>query len=97
MVAMHIWSHKFGPQEFYRDTCSGFLPRLMGVPGRDGILIHAGNTTQDTTGCILVGINDKAGLLSDSRRTFQMLYSKMKAAARNYEGIKVSVTRIYPD
>lgn len=29
--------------------------RLENVPGRDAILIHAGNSTKDTEGCILVG------------------------------------------
>lgn len=27
----------------------------VGVPERSGILFHAGNTTDDTTGCILIG------------------------------------------
>lgn len=29
--------------------------RLQDVPGRDGILIHKGNYTKNTQGCILVG------------------------------------------
>lgn len=29
--------------------------RLQNVAGRDAILIHAGNSTKDTEGCILVG------------------------------------------
>ena len=32
------------------------LPELLDVPGRSQILFHAGNTPDDTQGCILVGL-----------------------------------------
>ena len=33
----------------------GFVYQVMNVPNRDEILIHVGNTIDDTEGCILVG------------------------------------------
>lgn len=32
------------------------LPRLHGIEGYDGVLIHMGNWAKDTHGCILVGL-----------------------------------------
>lgn len=33
----------------------GIVYRVQGVPGRDGILMHIGNTCKDVSGCIAVG------------------------------------------
>jgi len=57
------------------------MPRLLNVPGYEGILIHAGNTAQDTAGCILVGRYNEhqADRIYESRKTFDALYERLKA------------------
>ena len=42
------------------------LPRLLDVPGFDGILIHRGNSDKDTSGCVLVGENKAVGKVINS-------------------------------
>ncbi len=51
------------------------MPYLHDVPHFLGILIHAGNTEEDTAGCIIVGENTVKGKVLNSRATFQRLYA----------------------
>lgn len=78
-VTMDVQSPKFRTKAMYQ-FCNGYLPRLINVPGFDGVLIHVGNTAKDTEGCLLVGRNTKVGKVLESRVTFVKLYEKLKKA-----------------
>lgn len=51
----------------------GIVPRLMKVPGYDGVLIHPGSNADSTSGCVLVGRNTIKGMLTQSQNTFHAL------------------------
>ena len=92
-VAMNVTSPKYAAVSWYWNFCQGKMPRLLAVPGFDGILIHPGgsNGALDTRGCILVGLNKKVGKLTDSKACFQQLYRLMKAAADRGEEISIEI------
>lgn len=77
-VVLDIYSQKFGAKPWYRNLCKGYLPRLIGVPGYDGVLIHVGARPEHTEGCILVGENKVKGGLVNSQATFERIYKKLK-------------------
>ena len=79
-VSMDTVSPKYGKVAFYQNLCNGKVPRVMDVPGFEGILIHAGNTAADTAGCLLVGKNTAVGKVLESKATFTVLYGRMKKA-----------------
>ena len=90
-VSMDIVSPKYAAVTWYKNLCGGRMPRLMDVPGFEGVLIHPGNTAIDTLGCILVGRNTKKGQLTISRDTFKALYRKMEAAWKRGEKITIEI------
>lgn len=76
----------------YSNTFGRRMPRLLDVPFFSGILIHAGNTSADTRGCILVGIKDRDGHIYCSRVKFNLLCTLIIRRIENGERIKVIIS-----
>lgn len=62
------------------------MPRLLDVPHFEGILIHSGNTEQDSAGCILVGERSGQKVIN-SRDTFNRLFNRLE----KYSIIKIEI------
>jgi len=56
------------------------LPELLNVPGFSGIRIHAGNTSDDTEGCILVGHTRGEHQVLESRLALTWLLQRLTAS-----------------
>ena len=75
-----------------------FVPWLINVPGFEYILIHPGNFTADTRGCLLVG--DMVGrdlngdfFLKNSTPAYERLYRVIEGAFSRGETVEVEVLR----
>ncbi len=77
VVDMNTVSPKFGKRS-WAQPYEGKVPRLQDVPGYEGVLIHPGNTADDTSGCILVGRNKVRGQVVESQNTFHSLMNILK-------------------
>ena len=89
-IDMDRVSPKFSSRSWAKPY-GGKIPRLRSVPGFESILIHPGNTAASSLGCILVGINDKVGRVSDSQRTFRRLMDDYLAPAHE-RGETITIT-----
>lgn len=88
-ITLNVVSPKFSTYKQYKKI-DGKLPRLIGVKGFSGVLIHIGNSAKSSAGCILVGKNLEVGKVLKSTETFYALYNKLDAA--NKRGEKITLT-----
>jgi hypothetical protein len=89
-ITMKVQSPKYSQRASYA-WCKGYLPRLLNVPHFDGILIHAGNTSEDSSGCVLCGENKVKGQVINSMATLKRLYPMLKKASDKGEKIWITI------
>ena len=89
-IDMNTISPKFQARSWAKPY-GGKLPRLLNVPGYEGILIHPFNSAAESLGCIGVGDNSIKGMITDSSRTFMSLMSKYLLPAK-VRGEKITIS-----
>ena len=87
-LSMRHISPKYSRKKAFAFT-GGVMPRLLNVPGYEGVLIHSGNTAADSEGCILVGENKAVGKVLNSMATFKALWSVLNQ--RKSEPLTITV------
>ena len=92
VVSMNTVSPKYSNYSKYPYALfvKGKMPRVMDVPGFEGVLIHPGTTANDTEGCLLVGENKVKGKLINSQATWKRLCSVLLKAYNNKESITIT-------
>ena len=79
----------------YSPKFGAWLPILLGGPEFNrkwqGIRIHAGNCSEDTEGCILVGKNREVGKVLDSRIWVHRLKQKIVEAKDKGEAVWLTI------
>lgn len=79
-ILMNVVSPKFSQKEFYMNVCKGKVPRLEGIKGFSGVLIHSAATADNVEGCIGVGFNTEIGRLTSIKEAFEKVYSKLSSS-----------------
>ena len=89
-IDMNTVSPKFKDRSWAKPF-GGKIPRLVNVPGYEGVLLHPFNQASESLGCIAPGKNSVKGMVTDSSRTFMTLMSKYLLPAK-VKGEKITIT-----
>lgn len=75
-VTLNVISPKFKDRAWAKPY-GGKVPRILNVPGFEGVLIHPGTDQNSTSGCVILGKNKIVGKVIESQATFKIFMAKI--------------------
>ena len=93
-ITMKVKSPKYSNFSKYSwaKKYDGYLPRLLNVSNFEGVLLHPGNTSSESAGCILTGENKVVGKVINSVNTFRRLMDDyLVPAKKRNENIVITI------
>ena len=75
----------------YSNRFKRVLPELLDVPHFLGIRMHAGNSSADSSGCVILGTKSKGDWVTASRVAFNKVYALLQKAVANKEEITITI------
>ena len=75
----------------YSNRFKRVLPELLDVPHFLGIRMHAGNSSADSSGCIILGTKSKGDWVTASSVAFNKVYTLLQKAVANKEEITITI------
>ena len=77
----------------YSPKYKRMMPEVLNVKGFSGIRIHSGNTADDSSGCILLGLNKEKGKVLDSRKTCEKFYEIIEECYNKGASIQLEILK----
>lgn len=71
------------------------MPMLVNVPNFSGVRIHTGNNSDDTAGCVLVGLDRDGDSIGRSRLAYQDLFAQIKDELESGGEVLIEVVNQY--
>lgn len=54
-----------------------YLPEILNVPNFTGVRIHSGNTAENSSGCVLLGLNKVKGKVLNSKNAVEFFIDRL--------------------